>query len=82
MTRAQRMRRNLIALLCERSHSGSRLEPYCFVCLRPDRLEVDHVAGRRPRERNRNPKHRRKSALQRVIELWQDCDCKGAGGDR
>lgn len=70
MTRAQRMHRKLVALLCK---AGGYIRPFCmhFGCDAEENLEIDHPHGRVRRQRNRAPEHRRKSYLQRVRELWE-----------
>lgn len=94
MTLAQRMHRRLIHVLCQlkgmawASCWGDR-------CVAIYDLEIDHPTGRKPSDRNRNPKHRRKSYPARVRDYWlafargeplrvlcRSCNARSGGGRR
>jgi hypothetical protein len=94
MTRAQRMHRRLVETICARAFFKG---VWCMTegCIEQENLEIDHPNGRRRAHRNRNPEHRRKSALQRVRELWEafasdeplrvlcrSCNAREGGGRR
>jgi len=94
MTRAQRMHRKLIEMICF-TYDETINVAGCFRCHRTESLEIDHPEGRRRAARNRNPEHRRKSFLQRMRELWEafasdeplrvlcrSCNAREGGGRR
>jgi hypothetical protein len=89
MTRAQRMHRKLIEVLC------APWVPSCAKCPTSKDLEIDHPEGRRRAARNRAPEHRRKSYAARVKEYWlafaageplrvlcRSCNAQEGGGRR
>lgn len=98
MTRAQRMHRRLIEILCLTplaSFFARYYGPACFECGDCTRLEIDHPLGRKRSARNRAPEHRRKSYAARVKELWlafaageplrvlcRSCNAREGGGRR
>lgn len=97
MTRAQRMRKKLIEILCEIDCITKDGLPVCWAdgCTEVENLEIDHPKGRARAQRNKAPEHRRKSALQRVRELWEafasdeplrvlcrSCNAREGGGRR
>lgn len=94
MNRAQRMRWKLIEVLCSEADECIYVAG-CFNCGSDENLEIDHPKGRARTQRNRDPRHRRKSALQRVRELWEafasdeplrvlcrSCNAREGGGRR